>query len=127
MRRIVLGILSMRVSEAPPKAEKGKCVQCSFKVLSGLRAGQETRSIDAWLSSLTLHPEATLWRLGAGPTQDTDTNHTAWLQEGLWVQTAAVPLPCFVSLGKSLNLSVPASATSTELGSVRMRRSEALT
>lgn len=111
----------MHVSEAPPKAEKGKCVQCSFKVFSGLRAGQETRSIDAWLSSLTLNPEATLWRPGAGPSQDIDTNHTVWLQEEHWVQVAALPLPCFVSLGKYLNLSVPPSATSTELGNMRMR------
>lgn len=85
------------------------------------QAGQETRSINAWLSSLTLHPEAALWRPGAGPTQDTDTNHTVWLQEELWVQTAALPLPRFVSLGKYLNLSVPASATSTELGKMRIR------
>lgn len=57
MGRVVPGILL--IHEAPLKAEKREhIVWCSFKVLPGLRVGQETKSIEAWLSSSTLQPES---------------------------------------------------------------------
>ena len=81
---------------------------------------EETRSIQIGLSSLTLHPGATLQRRewgGAGgggglvhsgqrpQSQNVATNG------GAGVKWHLSPLPCYAYLGKCLSLSVPTSVS----------------
>lgn len=97
--RVVPGILSTH--EALPKAEKGEhVVQCLFTVLPGLRAGQETRSREARLSSSTLQLRPSPGRLGTVPLRtQTPTTHCGY-EWGLWFRTTALSVSLLCEPGQ---------------------------
>lgn len=105
--RVVPGIVS--IHEELPKAEKGEhVVRCLFTVLPGLRAGQETGSREAWLSSQTLQAANHPWQTGSWSlSEHRHQQHTAARSGGSGFERQLFPLLCCVSRGKGSNLSVP--------------------
>lgn len=109
--RVVPGILL--IHEALLEAEKREhIVWCSFKVLPGLRIGQETKSKEAWLSSSTAQPESHPLETGGwSRSAHRHYPHNVATGMGSGFKQHLSLLPCCVSLSECLNLSVPTSTS----------------